>query len=62
MVNYEVLILARSETTDDELTALENYFDKALNECKGKVTLFDKWGKFKLLVIAYPARITLCQH
>src|SRR5690242_20300398 len=46
--NYETLMLARSEITNDELSMLEKQFDKYLTDAKGKVTAFDKWGKYRL--------------
>ena len=53
MVNYETLMLARTEITDDELRALERSFDKLVTDQKGKVSVFDKWGKYKL---SYPVQ------
>jgi small subunit ribosomal protein S6 len=53
MINYETLMLARTEITDDELRALERSFDKFVTDQKGKVSVFDKWGKYKL---AYPVQ------
>lgn len=53
MINYETLMLARTEITDDEVRALEGQLDKISASCKGKLTVFDKWGKYKL---AYPVK------
>lgn len=53
MVNYETLMLARTEITDDELSGLERQLDKIVSSRKGKMTLFDRWGKYKL---AYPVQ------
>ncbi|MBU1007979.1 30S ribosomal protein S6 [Candidatus Dependentiae bacterium] len=53
MINYETLMLARTEITDDELRALERHFDKLVADQKGRITLFDRWGKYKL---AYPVQ------
>jgi len=53
MLNYETLMLVRTEITDDELSALEKYFDKVILGIKGRMTLFDKWGKYKL---TYPVQ------
>ena len=53
MVNYETLMLLCTEMTDDELGMLERHLDKLISDKKGKITLFDKWGKYKL---AYPVR------
>jgi ribosomal protein S6 len=46
--NYETLMLARSEITNDELSMIEKHFDKYLSDAKGNVTAFDKWGKYRL--------------
>lgn len=51
MVHYETLILARTGITDDESGMLERHFDKLLTDAKGKLVVFDKWGKYRL---AYP--------
>jgi len=53
MVTYETLMLVRTEITDDELKALERHFDKIVASQKGRITLFDRWGKYKL---AYPVQ------
>lgn len=53
MVNYETLMLVRTEITGDELSALERSIDKLVSGQKGRMTLFDKWGKYKL---AYPVQ------
>jgi len=53
MTNYETLMLARTEITDDEISSLERQLDKIVSSFKGKMTLFDKWGKYKL---AYPVK------
>lgn len=53
MLTYETLMLARTEITDDELSTLEKSLDKILGAKDGKMTLFDKWGKYKL---AYPVK------
>ncbi|MCK4819241.1 30S ribosomal protein S6, partial [bacterium] len=53
MVTYETLMLARTEITDDELRTLERHFDKIVAGQKGRITLFDRWGKYKL---AYPVQ------
>lgn len=46
-------MLARTEITDDELATLERQLDKIVSDHKGRMTLFDRWGKYKL---AYPVR------
>ncbi len=50
---YETLILVRSETTGDEFSKLEKQIDTLLTECKGELSLFDVWGKYRL---AYPVQ------
>ena len=51
MSRYETLFLASTEITDDEISSIEHYLDKQLATVKGKLTVFDKWGKYRL---AYP--------
>lgn len=51
MSRYETLFLASTEITDDEIASIEHYLDKQLATVKGKLTVFDKWGKYRL---AYP--------
>ena len=51
MQRYETLLLAGTEITNDELSSLEALFDKKLGAVEGKLSLFDKWGKYRL---AYP--------
>jgi small subunit ribosomal protein S6 len=53
MQRYETLILAGTQITADELSMLENFFEKITTENKGKVVSFDKWGKYRL---AYPVQ------
>lgn len=53
MVNYETLMLAPTEITEDELSTIENQFDKICNDVEGKLSNFDKWGKYQL---AYPVK------
>lgn len=48
MLKYETLFLATSEITDDEISSIEQELDKFLATCKGKLTLYDKWGKYRL--------------
>ena len=52
-IKYETLMLARTEITDDELNTIENFFDKVCSDSEGKLTAFDKWGKYQL---AYPVK------
>jgi len=51
MNNYEILMLVRTEITKDELSALERHLDKIVAAKDSRITLFDRWGKYKL---AYP--------
>ena len=51
MAHYETLLLARTEITKDEVENLEKQFDQLLTSSKGKLSLFDRWGKYKL---SYP--------
>lgn len=51
MLKYETLFLATSEITDDEISSVERQMDKLLAGFKGKLSIFDKWGKYRL---AYP--------
>lgn len=53
MINYETLMLSSTEITDDEINAIEQQMDKLVSSRKGKLSLFDKWGKYKL---SYPVR------
>ena len=48
---YETLLLARTETTDDELSMIEQQLDKIFTQANGALSSFDKWGKYQL---AYP--------
>jgi len=45
---YETLLLATTKTTDDELAMIERQFDQILSAHKGKMSTFDKWGKYRL--------------
>ena len=53
MLQYETLILAPTEVTADELTMIENHFENLMSQAKGKLSSFDKWGKYRL---AYPIK------
>ena len=53
MLRYETLFLASTEITDDEISLIEHYLDKELALVKGKLSVFDKWGKYRL---AYPVK------
>lgn len=48
MLRYETLLLARTEMTDDDSSNIERQIDKLVSDVKGKLSSFDKWGKFKL--------------
>lgn len=48
---YETLLLVSTEITDDELSLIEKNFELISSNAKGKVSRFDKWGKYRL---AYP--------
>ena len=48
---YETLLLMSTDVTDDELSMIEKNFDLISSNAKGKVSRFDKWGKYRL---AYP--------
>jgi small subunit ribosomal protein S6 len=56
MANYETLMLVRTEITGDEINALESLIEKIVSGKNGKMTLFDKWGKYKL---CYPVKKNL---
>ena len=56
MAYYETLLLARTEITKDEIANLEQQLDKLISGAKGKLGLFDKWGKYKL---SYPVQKNL---
>lgn len=53
MNRYETLLLAVPGITGDEAGLLERNFEKLLQESKGTVVSFEKWGKCRL---AYPVR------
>jgi|WetSurMetagenome_2_1015567.scaffolds.fasta_scaffold87429_3 small subunit ribosomal protein S6 len=53
MLRYETLLLARTEMSDDDITMIERQLDTIVSDAKGKLDLFDKWGKYKL---AYPIK------
>ena len=48
---YETLLLVSTDVTDDELNMIEKNFDLISANAKGKISRFDKWGKYRL---AYP--------
>lgn len=53
MLLYETLILLHTHVTNDELSAMEDFFDKLTSDVGGMVKSFDKWGKYRL---AYPIK------
>lgn len=53
MIRYETLFLAVPQITADEANAIESQLEKAVQNSKGKVISYDRWGKFRL---AYPVR------
>lgn len=48
MVQYETLILSVPEITNDETKQLEKLFDGMVQNNKGAIISFDRWGKYKL--------------
>ena len=52
-VQYETLMLTRTESTADELHAIENHLNKLVTGANGALSTFDKWGKCQL---AYPVK------
>jgi len=50
---YESLILTIPEITNDESNELEKLLDKKIQEFKGKLISYDRWGKYQL---AYPIK------
>jgi len=53
MDRYEILLLTIPELTKDEESSLEDQLEKFLNNHKGSILSFDRWGKYRL---AYPVR------
>ena len=53
MIRYEILILTIPEITKDEASTLEFQVDKLINQVKGSLISFERWGKYRL---AYPVR------
>jgi small subunit ribosomal protein S6 len=46
-------MLARTEITNDELSTVEDQFEKLASTAKGSVISFDRWGKYRL---SYPVK------
>ena len=53
MHRYEMLLLTVPELTSDEETTIEKGLHKIIDEAKGKVVSFERWGKYRL---AYPVK------
>ncbi len=53
MLRYETLILAVTHITADELSGIENLFEKKASDFKGNMISFEKWGKYRL---SYPVK------
>lgn len=53
MLLYETLILSNTHITNDEISVIEDFFDKLISNSDGMVKSFDKWGKYRL---AYPIK------
>lgn len=53
MVRYETLMLVRPDVTNDEFSSLEGDFARIVEGVKGKLSAFDRWGKYRL---AYPVQ------
>ena len=50
---YEALILTIPEITNDESGEIEKQLDKKIQQFKGKLLSYDRWGKYQL---AYPVK------
>lgn len=48
MSRYETLLLAAPEITSDEVVAIEEQLGKLVNEHKGALISFERWGKIPL--------------
>src|ERR1700689_4401514 len=48
MLSYETLFLVRTEASADDISAIEKHLDTLLSAKLGKLTSFDKWGKYRL--------------
>lgn len=53
MFRYEVLMLAVPDITKDELATIESQIEKLVQQVKGSIISFDRWGKYRL---AYPVK------
>ncbi|NDD53164.1 30S ribosomal protein S6 [bacterium] len=48
MLRYETLLLGKTEMTEDDIAMLERSFDKIVSAAQGKLSSFDRWGKYRL--------------
>jgi small subunit ribosomal protein S6 len=53
MLRYEILMLSVPEITQDEVKQLENRLEKLVEQYKGSLLSFERWGKYRL---AYPVK------
>ena len=53
MLRYEILLLAVPEITQDETKQLEDRLERMIEQYKGAVISFERWGKYRL---AYPVK------
>jgi small subunit ribosomal protein S6 len=53
MIRYETLFLTIPDFTNDEFSSLETAVSKVIQEAKGTMISFEKWGKYHL---AFPVR------
>src|SRR5690349_3944067 len=53
MIRYEGLLLTVPQITQDETQQLEAAVEKIIEQNKGSVLSFERWGKYKL---AYPVK------
>jgi ribosomal protein S6 len=45
---YEVIVIVKSDLTDEDITALIERIEKIITERKGLIVKIDKWGKRRL--------------
>lgn len=53
MLRYEMLILTVPEITADEANTIESQINSIIDDAKGSVISYERWGKYRL---AYPIR------
>lgn len=53
MLRYEILMLSVPEITADETKKIESDIDSIIDESKGSIISYERWGKYKL---AYPVK------